>query len=101
MKINSLNKIKILTGKTVFLRVDFNVPIKGCRVKDDHRIKAGLETINFLIKRGARLVIASHLGEPKGIELALSLKPVVIRLKSLLKQSVKFLPDAIGPKTAA
>ncbi len=99
MKINSLGKIKAISGKTVFLRVDFNVPIKGGKIKDDHRIKAGLETINYLNKRGARLVIASHLGEPKGIDPSLSLKPVAARLKSLLKKPVKFLPEAIGLKT--
>jgi len=93
MKINSLRKIKTLAGQTVFLRVDFNVPLKNGEIKEDYRIKAGLETINFLLEKGASLIIASHLGEPKGIDSSLSLKPVAARLKSLLKRPVKFLPD--------
>ncbi len=101
MKISSLKKIKNLKGKTVFLRVDFNVPIEKGKIEDDYRIKAGTETIRFLLERGARLVIASHLGEPEGYDAAASLRPVVARLKRILKHPVKFLPEAVGPKTAA
>jgi len=101
MKINSLQKIKNLSGKTVFLRVDFNVPIAGGKIKEDYRIKAGLETIKFLSAKGARLIIASHLGETDGSEAAFSLRPVAARLQALLKQPVRFLPVAIGLKTAA
>ncbi|MCX6794498.1 MAG: phosphoglycerate kinase [Candidatus Falkowbacteria bacterium] len=101
MKINSLKKIKSLSGKTVFLRVDFNVPIKNGKIENDYRIKAGLETINFLLAKSARLVIASHLGRPKGYESASSLKPVAARLKTLLKRPIKFLSEAVSPKTTA
>lgn len=101
MKINSLSRLKSLSGKTVFLRVDFNVPIEKGRIKDDYRIKAGLETISFLLDKGARLIIASHLGEPEGYEAASSLKPVAARLKSLSKRPVKFIPETVGPKASA
>ncbi|MDP2944536.1 MAG: phosphoglycerate kinase [bacterium] len=101
MKINSLKKLKNLKGKTVFLRVDFNVPLKDGKIENDYRIKAGLETINFLLAKDARLVIASHLGRPKGYESASSLKPVAARLKALLKRPVKFLSEAVSPKTTA
>ena len=101
MTISSLKKLKSLSGKTVFLRVDFNVPLEGRRIKEDYRIKSEIETIEFLLKKGARLIIASHLGEPKGIEAAFSLRPVATRLKSLLKRPVKFLSSAVGPKTEA
>lgn len=99
MKINSLKKIKNLKGKTVFLRVDFNVPLKDGKIENDYRIKAGLETINYLLTKGACLVIASHLGRPKGCEPAFSLSPVAARLKVLLKRPVKFLSEAVSPKT--
>lgn len=101
MKISSLKKIKSLKGKTVFLRVDFNVPIKKGKIEDDYRIKAGTETIRFLLEKGARLVIASHLGEPEGYDASASLQPVAARLKTLLKHPVKLLPEAVGPKTLA
>lgn len=101
MKINSLKKLKVLSGKTVFLRVDFNVPLKDGKIREDYRIKAGLETIEFLLAQGARLVIASHLGEPKKYEAASSLKPVAARLQSLLKRPVKFMGETVGPKVAA
>ena len=90
-----------VSGKRIFLRVDFNVPIKNGVIKEDYRIRSGLETINFLLAKGARLVIASHLGEPKGREAVFSLKPVAARLKTLLKRPVKFLSEAVSPKTTA
>lgn len=101
MKINSLKKISSLSGQTVFLRVDFNVPIKDGKIQEDYRIEAGRETIKFLLAKGARLVIASHLGEPEGYEAASSLKPVAARLQKLLKRPVKFLPETIGAKVTA
>lgn len=101
MKIATLKKFKSFKNKTVFLRVDFNVPLEDGKVKEDYRIVAGLETIKFLVEKGARLIIASHLGEPKGApEEKYSLKPVALRLKSLLKLPVKFLPETIGPKVS-
>lgn len=99
MKIATLKKIKNFKNKTVFLRVDFNVAIKNGKVAEDYRIVAGLETINYLLERGARLVIATHLGDPKGKAAAeFSVKPVAMRLKKLLKKPVKFIPEVIGEK---
>ena len=98
MKISTLKTIKNLKDKTVFLRVDFNVALDKGKVKEDYRIVAGIETINYLLSRGAKLLIATHLGEPKGIpDSQYSVKPVALRLKSLLKKPVKFLPETIGP----
>lgn len=101
MKIASLKKIKILTGKTILLRVDFNVPLKNGKILEDYRITAGLDSLKFLLAKGARLIIVSHLGEPDRVDVKYSLKPVAARLQKLLKQPVKFLPGAIGLKTAA
>jgi len=101
MKIATLKKIKNLSGQKVFLRVDFNVAMVDGKIKEDFKIKAELETINYLLEKKAKLIVATHLGEPKGKpELGLSVKPIALRLKSLLKQPVKFLPETIGPKVA-
>ncbi|MEI6529188.1 MAG: phosphoglycerate kinase [Candidatus Falkowbacteria bacterium] len=102
MLIKTLKKVPSLKNKTVFLRVDFNVDIENGKIEEDFRIVAGLETINFLLKKGARLLIASHLGEPKGSpEAEYSLKPVAARLQKLLRRPVKFLPETIGQKVEA
>jgi len=94
MKINSLKKIKKLSGQRVLLRVDFNVPLRAGKIMDDYRIKAGLETIKFLQDKKARLIIISHLGEAKGkVDLSCSLRPVAAQLKSFLKKPVKFLSN--------
>lgn len=99
MAIASLNKIKNLKNKVVLLRVDFNVAMEGGKIKEDYRIVAGLETINFLLEKGAKLVVVTHLGEPKGKpEKKYSLKPVSARLKKLLHRPVKFVPETVGPK---
>lgn len=85
-------------GKTVFLRVDFNVPLddKG-EIRDDTRIRAALPTINYLLGQSARLVIASHLGRPKGqFNPKFSLKPVTERLSQLIGQEVRLAPSVIG-----
>jgi len=85
-------------GKTVFLRVDFNVPLddKG-EIRDDTRIRASLPTIAWLLEHGARLVIASHLGRPKGkVDPAMSLKPAAKRLAELIPNKVVMAPDVIG-----
>lgn len=101
MKIASVRKLKNLKNKVVFLRVDFNVALEKGKVKEDYRLLAGLETINFLLAQGARLLIATHLGEPKGApEAEYSVRPVALRLKVLLKKPVKFLPTTIGPKVS-
>lgn len=87
-------------GKMVFLRVDFNVPLdeKG-NVRDDTRIKASLPTLNYLLSQKARLVVASHLGRPKGkVDPKLSLKPVAKRLRELIQAKVILSPDVVGEK---
>ena len=100
MQISSLKKLRNLKNKVVFLRVDFNVAIERGKIKEDYRILAGLETINFLLERGARLIVATHLGEPKkSFEAKYSVKPVYLRFKTLLKKPVKFIPEVIGQKT--
>jgi len=76
--------------KRVFVRVDFNVPIEDGKILDDYRIKKSLETINYLIECGAKIILASHLSRPKGKDLKFSLKPVSIHLSKLLNKEVKF-----------
>jgi phosphoglycerate kinase len=86
-------------GKRVLVRVDFNVPVKDGEVTDDTRIVASMPTIRWLIERKARLILASHLGRPKGgASAALSLAPVAKRLERLLRQPVAFAPDCVGPE---
>ena len=85
-------------GKTVFVRVDFNVPLtdKG-EIRNDTRIRASLPTINYLVGKSAKLVLASHLGRPKGkIDPKMSLKPVAKRLAELIGRDVIMAPDIVG-----
>ena len=86
------------SGKTVFCRVDFNVPLdNNCKVIDDSRIIAVLPTINLLIKKGAKLILASHLGRPQGkINSTYSLKPIAIHLRKLLDYDIIFVENCIG-----
>ncbi len=81
-----MNKLSIrdleMSGKRVFIRVDFNVPMDGAKIEDDTRIRETLPTLRLAIDRGARLVLASHLGRPKGkIDPKYSLAPVAARLQ--------------------
>ena len=87
-----------LKGKTVLVRVDFNVPLdEQQNITDDFRIRAALPTIKKIIDEGGKAVLCSHLGRPKGKRVeSMSLKPVAIRLQELLGQEVKFASDCIG-----
>src|SRR4051812_32616408 len=88
-----------LKGKRLFVRVDFNVPMKNGAIKDDTRIRASLPTIKYALEQGAVVVrLASHLGRPKGGPSPdLSLRPVAARLSELLGQTVTFAEECIGP----
>ena len=87
-----------MKGKRVFLRVDFNVPMdKAGNVTSDKRIRASIPTINYALEKGAKLIIASHLGRPKGKRVdEMSLKPVAKLLSELLKKPVTFCDDCVG-----
>jgi phosphoglycerate kinase len=89
-------------GKTVLVRCDFNVPLDGDRITDDRRIVASLPTIKRLLDQGAKVVLCSHLGRPKGgPEPKYSLAPVAKRLSELLGQNVALAPDCVGDEVRA
>jgi phosphoglycerate kinase len=93
-----------LNGKTIFIRVDFNVPLSGDgkEITSDKRIRASLPTIQYALERNAGVVLASHLGRPKGKRRPeMSLKPVAARLQELLGKPVAMAPDCVGPETLA
>jgi phosphoglycerate kinase len=96
-----------LSGKRVFIRVDFNVPLaKGpdgkMEITSDKRIKASLPTIQYALEHGAAVILASHLDRPKGKRVPeMSLAPVAVHLKQLLNRPVKMAPDCVGPEVQA
>jgi phosphoglycerate kinase len=95
-----------LSGKRVFIRVDFNVPLEkteaGMKITSDKRIQASLPTIQYALDHGAGVILASHLGRPKGKPNAeMSLAPVAQRLEEMLGRPVKVAPDCVGPQVEA
>jgi phosphoglycerate kinase len=93
-----LADLELSDGATVLVRVDFNVPLAGGEVADDARIRAALPTIEALRARGARLVLCSHLGRPKGHDPKTSLAPASRRLGELLGEQVHQAPEVMGPE---
>src|SRR3989339_190615 len=99
MKFKSIREVKNLKNKKVLLRVDFNVPLKNGRIAEDSRIKAAVPTVKYLVKKGASIIILSHLGRPKGQATPeLSNKILAKRLARLLKMKVGFAPEVVGSK---
>ena len=91
-----------VNGKRVLVRVDFNVPMDGDRITDETRIVGALPTIQYLVKHGAKVVLCSHMGRPKGeFNMKYSLAPVAKRLSELLGQDVKMAKDVIGDDAKA
>lgn len=98
--IRYLDEIDV-SGKRIFLRVDFNVPLdKKGEITDDHRIRAALPSIRYALDEGASLIVASHLGRPRGKRVPeLSLAPVAARLSQIIGVSVEMAPDCVGSET--
>jgi len=88
-----------LRDKTVLVRADYNVPVKDGKITDDYRIKQSIPTLKYLLEQGAKVVVCSHLGRPKGPgDASASLFPVAKRLHELLGREVQFVPDCIGER---
>lgn len=91
-----------LKGKRVLVRCDLNVPLDGKKITDDTRVRASVPTIKYLMEKGAKVLLSSHLGRPKGgFEDKYSLAPVAARLTELLGKECKMAPDCVGDKVAA
>ncbi len=93
MRIKTIRQIKKLSNKTVFLRADFNVPIKDGNIKDDYKIVATLPTIRFLLRHGCKIIIATHLGKPNGRNKKFSVKPIADRLGQLLDIKIELVDN--------
>ena len=99
MSLRSIAEVKHLSGKTVLVRIDTNVPLKGKHVVDDSRLREAVPTIRFLERKGAKVVLLGHLGRPAGkMVISLSLKPVGYALGKILRQPVKVLPFIMKPE---
>ena len=88
-------------GKKVLVRVDFNITINNGAVTEDYRIRSAIPTIEYLVKRGAKVILASHLGRPKFRDHNNTLAPVAVRLKEILNRNVDFINDCVGPAVQA
>ncbi len=106
MKQGGFNKLTLrdvpLSGKTVLLRADYNVPLgKDGQIADDFRIRSSIDTVTYLLDRQCKVVICSHLGRPDGkIKDELTLEPVALHLSKLLKKPVRFVPESIGDQVS-
>src|SRR5690606_6018270 len=91
-----------VSGKRVLVRVDFNVPLEDGRITDDTRIRETVPTIQYLVERGAKVILASHLGRPKGQAVEeLRLTPAAARLSELMGRPVAKCDEAVGPAAEA
>jgi phosphoglycerate kinase len=101
VSLRTLDSLGDLAGKTVLVRCDLNVPLKDGEITDDGRVRASLPTLNHLLNAGARVVVVSHLGRPKGEpDAQYSLAPVAQRLSELLGKPVVFASDTVGPSAS-
>src|SRR4030042_1600930 len=85
-----------LSGKTILVRCEFNVPIKDSRILEDTRIKDSIPTLEFLLKKSGKIILISHLGRPNGWDLNYSLGKILPTLEKYLNLKVKFIPDCLG-----
>jgi len=98
MKVKSIKQAKNISGQTVFLRVDFNVPMKKGQVLDSTKMQQSLEDINYLMDKGCKVIIATHLGRPEGRRnMAYSVKPLIKLLSTALERPIKYI-DGTGAK---
>lgn len=97
----SVEDIKI-KGKRILMRVDFNVPLEGAVVANDNRIRAAMPTIEYIVKKGGKLILMSHLGRPKGVRVPeMSLEPCMPVINKFLGKAIQFVPDCIGEHVEA
>lgn len=103
MRVRSITAVKKLAGQRILLRVDCNVPLAKGKVKDDFKIRQSLPTIKYLLERGARVIIVSHLGRPVGVDVKLSLKPIADSLSAALGKKIPLIKigGAVPWKTVA